>query len=32
MVKVKPFTDDIRRFDRLEKVYVGTGKTKKEYE
>lgn len=32
MVKVKPFTDDIKRFDRLKKVYVETGKTKKEYE
>lgn len=32
MVKVKPFTDDITRFDNLEKVYVVTNKTKKEYE
>ena len=22
MVKVKPFTDDITRFDRLKKVYI----------
>ena len=22
MVKIKPFTDDINRFDRLKKVYV----------
>lgn len=32
MVKVKPFTDDITRFDDLEKVYVETNKTKKQYE
>ena len=32
MVKVKPFTDDITRFDDLEKVYVETNKQKKEYE
>lgn len=32
MVKVKPFTDDITRFDRLEKVYVETHKSKKQYE
>ena len=32
MVKIKPFTDDIKRFDRLKKVYIETGKTKKEYE
>lgn len=32
MVKVKPFTDDIRRFDDLEKVYVETNKSKKQYE
>lgn len=32
MVKVKPFTDDITRFDNLEKVYVVTNKTKKQYE
>ena len=31
MVKVKPFTDDITRFDRLEKVYVETKKVKVEY-
>ena len=31
-VKVVPFTDDITRFDRLEKVYVETKKVKKEYE
>ena len=29
MVKVKPFTDDIRRFDRLEKVYVEKSKSNK---
>lgn len=32
IVKVKPFTDDITRFDRLEKVYVETKNIKKEYE
>lgn len=32
MVKVKPFTDDIRRFDNLKKVYVENNKTKKEYQ
>ena len=32
MVKVKPFTDDIRRFDNLKKVYVESNKTKKEYQ
>ena len=32
MVKVKPFTDDITRFDNLKKVYVETNKTKKQYE
>ena len=32
VVKVKPFTDDITRFDRLEKVYIEKNKTKKEYE
>ena len=32
MVKIKPFTDDITRFDRLKKVYVETKKVKKEYE
>ena len=32
MVKIKPFTDDIRRFDKLKKVYVENNKTKKEYE
>ena len=32
MVKVKPFTDDIRRFDDLEKVYIENNKSRKEYE
>ncbi len=32
MVKVKPFTDDIKRFDDLEKIYVETNKVKKQYE
>ena len=30
MVKVKPFTDDITRFDRLDKVYVESNKIKKQ--
>ena len=32
MVKVKPFTDDIRRFDELKTVYVEKNGTKTEYE
>ena len=32
MVKVKPFTDDITRFDRLKKVYIENRTRKKEYE
>lgn len=32
MVKVKPFTDDIKRFDELKKIYVENSKSKKEYE
>ena len=32
MVKVKPFTDDIRRFDKLKKVYVEKKENQKEYE
>ena len=32
MVKIKPFTDDITRFDDLKKVYVETKKIKKQYE
>ena len=32
VVKIKPFTDDIKRFDNLEKVYVETNKNKKQYE
>ena len=32
MVKVKPFTDDITRFDRLKKVYIENKTIKKEYE
>lgn len=32
MVKIKPFTDDITRFDNLKKVYVETNKVKKQYE
>ena len=32
MVKIKPFTDDIRRFDRLKKVYIEKQKVKDVYE
>ncbi len=32
MVKVKPFTDDIRRFDKLKTVYVENNHTQIEYE
>lgn len=32
MVKIKPFTDDISRFDELKKVYVENNYTKKQYE
>lgn len=32
MVKIKPFTDDITRFDDLKKVYVETNRSKKIYE
>jgi len=32
MVKVKPFTDDIRRFDELKTVYVEKNSTQTEYE
>ena len=31
MVKIKPFTDDIKRFDKLETIYIETKKIKKEY-
>ena len=31
MVKIKPFTDDINRFDDLEKIYIEKNNTKKEY-
>ena len=31
MVKIKPFTDDIRRFDDLKKVYIENNKSRKEY-
>ena len=31
MVKIKPFTDDITRFDRLESIYVKNKQGKKEY-
>lgn len=32
MVKIKPFTDDIKRFDKLESIYIGNDKNKKEYQ
>ena len=32
MVKVKPFTDDIKRFDKLKKVYIENKNGRKEYE
>lgn len=31
MVKIKPFTDNINRFDRLETIYIENKKVKKEY-
>ena len=31
MVKIKPFTDDIRIFDKLEKIYIENKKSRKEY-
>ena len=31
-IKVKPFTDDIKRFDNLKEVYVEKNNTKKKYE
>ena len=32
IVKVKPFTDDIKRFDNLKTVYIKKSNTQKEYE
>lgn len=32
MVKVKPFTDEVKRFGKLEKVYIENKKGKKEYQ
>ena len=32
MVKVVPFTDDIKRFDNLKKVYIQSKNSKKEYQ
>lgn len=32
MVKIKPFTDDINRFDKLKKVYIKNKEGKKEYQ
>lgn len=32
MVKVKPFTDDINRFDKLKKVYIKNNNIKQKYE
>lgn len=31
-VKIKPFTDDIKRFDKLKKIYIENKNSKKEYE
>ncbi len=32
MVKVNPFTDDIKRFDKLETIYIQNKESKKEYQ
>ena len=32
MLKIKPFTDDINRFDRLKKIYISNKNGKKEYQ
>lgn len=32
MVKIKPFTDDSKRFDKLKKVYIEKNSQKEEYE
>ena len=32
MVKIKPFTDDIKRFDKLKTIYIENKKGRKEYE
>lgn len=32
MVKIKPFTDDINRFDKLKTIYIESKKVRKEYE
>ena len=32
MVKIKPFTDDINRFDKLKKIYISNKNGKKEYQ
>ena len=32
MVKIKPFTDEINRFDRLKKIYISNKNGKKEYQ
>lgn len=32
MVKVKPFTENVKRFDKLEKIYIENKKSRKEYE
>ena len=32
IVKIRPFTDDIRRFDKLETIYIENKKSRKEYE
>ena len=32
MVKIKPFTDDIKRFDKLKTIYIKNKNSEKEYE
>ena len=32
MVKIKPFTDDINKFDKFKKIYIKKENTKKEYQ
>ena len=32
MVKIKPLTDDINKFDKFKKIYIKKGNTKKEYQ
>ena len=32
MVKIKSFSDDIKRFDKLKSIYIGNSKNKEEYQ